>query len=179
MHSARHLCQRVHLCSALAVLLGACVLSPRALAVHQAQPNRRADREIIAGMEAQWRAALMHGDAAQIDTLLADDFLSISSNGTLADKQEYLRGVRTHEHTFSRIDVSEQKIRMQPASAIVTSRAEIDGRVDNVPLRGVFRYTLVYARQGGAWKVMSFEATRVSGNGAATPGLHNGVPVRR
>jgi ketosteroid isomerase-like protein len=48
--------------------------------------------------------------------------------------------------------------------AIVTSRAEVEGTNDGVPVRGTFRYTRVYQRlPSGMWKITSFEATRVPG----------------
>ena len=163
----------------LLVLLALCQPGTSA-ALRPVHAKHRADREIIEGMEMEWRAAVMSGDSATLDKLLADDFLSISSNGTLADKQGYLRGIASRQHTFNRLDISETKIRVQPSSAIVTSRAVIDGRVDGAPIHGVFRYTRVYSRSGsGSWKVVNFEATRVSGTGTGTPDLHSGVPVSR
>ena len=120
------------------------------------------------------------GDSATLDRVFADDFLGISANGTLSDKQQYLRRIAKREHNFSRIDNVDRKIRVQPATAIVTTTANVTGNLDGTPISGLFRYTRVYARQpGGVWKVINFEATRVSGGTHGNGDLNRGIPVGR
>jgi ketosteroid isomerase-like protein len=47
-------------------------------------------------------------------------------------------------------------------TAIVTSRADVDGTNDGMPMHGTYRYTRVYSRTpSGIWKITNFEATRV------------------
>jgi hypothetical protein len=54
-----------------------------------------------------------------------------------------------------------------PIVAVVTSRAEVKGMSDGVPLSGTFRYTRVYQRSpSGAWKITSFEVTPARGDGS-------------
>ena len=161
-------------------LLGALgvVAGPRAHAL-SIKPHRtgKADQQAISGIEDQIRTALLTADSSVLDRVLADDFLSISANGTLSDKQQYLRRIGKHEHQFTRIDTLERKIRIQPSTAIVTTTVNVLGKLDGSPIAGVFRYTRVYARQpGGVWKVINFEATRVSG-AKGSGDLNRGVPV--
>ncbi len=166
-------------CHALAAAM--CCSSPAATAAvlpHPRGDRHHADHDTIVGLEKRWRAALMQGDAAALDHMLADDFMSISANGTLADKQSYLAEITSHRLVFTRLDLRERKVRVQESSAIVTSLAAVEGRMDRVPITGIFRYTRVYSRSSaGGWKIVNFEATRVSGGVGQQPDLRNGVPV--
>jgi ketosteroid isomerase-like protein len=56
-------------------------------------------------------------------------------------------------------------VKLVGSIAIVTSHAEVEGTNEGVPVQGTFRYTRVYQRlPSGAWKITSFEATRVPGS---------------
>lgn len=144
------------------------------------RPHRlgHSEQQQIEHLEDQVRQALLTGDAATLEKLLADDFLGISANGTLSDKQQYLRRIGKREHQFSRIDVVDRKFRIQTSSAIVVTTAEVLGKLDATPVSGIFRYTRVYSREAnGDWRLRNFEATRVSGPGVDE--LNRGTPVIR
>lgn len=155
-----------------------------ALAVPPAQaiirPHRlgHSEQQQVLHVDDQIRAALLTADAGVLDRVLADDFLGISANGTLSDKQQYLRRIGKREHQFSRIDITDRKVRLQPLSAVVVTTAEITGKLDATAITGTYRYTRVYSREAdGSWKLRNFEATRVAG--AAADELRHGVPVPR
>lgn len=137
-----------------------------------AKESRRAETRDIEALEQQWRAAIVSGDAATMDKLLADDFLAISARGTLLDKEQYLNRMTTHATKLSSVDLMDLKIRLQPRSAVAVSQARISGLLEGKPIEGTFRYTKVYTRMpSGAWHMTNFEATRVSraGEGDAEP----------
>ena len=179
MPARLHVSPRLRIAIAVGLLCTVAAPCQPALALTiKAHKIGRSDQHTIERMEQQIRASLLAGDTAGLDHLLADDFLSISSNGTLSNKQQYLERISRREHTFTRIDVLDTKFRFQPSSAIVTSLSNVAGLLDGVPMQGTFRYTRVYSRRtGGAWKVVNFEATRVSGPGEGD--LRKGTPMRR
>ncbi len=152
-------------------------LTVMTLGIRPHRPGHSEQQQVLR-VEDEVRRALLAADSGTLDRLLADDFLGISANGTLSDKQQYLRRIGKKEHQFSRIDVTDSKIRVQPNSAIVVSTAEVTGKLDTSPINGTYRYTRVYSReQDGSWKLRNFEATRVSG--AAQDEMRHGVPVRK
>lgn len=159
----------------VAVLCTACaasVLCGTGLAEHKTKPvkeSRRAETRDIEALEQQWRAAIVNGDVATMDKLLADDFLAISARGTLLDKEQYLNRMTTHATKLASVDLMDLKIRLQPRSAVAVSQAHISGLLEGKPIEGTFRYTKVYARTpSGVWHMTNFEATHVSraGDGA-------------
>ncbi len=139
--------------------------------------NKRADTRMIEGLESQWSQAMVKGDTVALEKLLADDFLGISSNGTLSDKKQYLHRLEIHQNHYSTFDLMDIKVRMQPMTAIVTSQARVTGALDGRPINGIFRYTKVYSRSQNGWRVLNFEATRVSGSHEDDTEMHGGMPL--
>jgi len=114
-------------------------------------------------MEEQWRQAQLAGDAAAMDRLLSDDFVGINSTGVVTTKTQQLARIRNRVVILTQLELSDIKVKLiHDVVAVVTSRAEVTGSNENGPIKGSFRYTRVYQRSpGGAWKITSFEATRL------------------
>lgn len=159
----------------LAAAWSAALMCGSATAERKTKPvkeSRRAETRDIEALEQQWRTAIVSGDAATMDKLLADDFLAISARGTLLDKEQYLNRMTTHATKLASIDLMDLKIRLQPRSAVAVSQAHISGLLEGKAIEGTFRYTKVYTRTpSGTWHMTNFEATRVSraGEGDAEP----------
>ena len=115
-------------------------------------------------LEEQWRQAQLAGDVAIMDKLLSDDYIGISMTGQVNTKTQQLDRMRMHKVALTRLDLGERQVKLIGSIAIVTSRAEVEGTNDGAAIKGTYRYTRVYQRlPSGAWKITSFEATRVPG----------------
>ena len=113
-------------------------------------------------LEQVWRKAELSGDVATMDKLLSDDYVGITMSGQVVTKEQQLERLRKRTMPLSRIDLMDVHVKLIGTTAIVTSRAEVEGTDEGVPMHGTFRYTRVYSRQpNGSWKVTNFEATRV------------------
>ncbi len=164
--------------AALCVATACCTSAGAMGRVKLHKENRRSESHQIELMEEEWRGALMKNDASAIDKMTTDDFLAISSNGTLSDKQQYLHRISSHVNEFSTFELMVLKVRVQPGSAIATSQTHIVGTLDGRPVDAVFRYTKVYTRTpGGPWRIANFEATRVSQPQVGDAGMNGGMPL--
>ena len=140
--------------------------------------TRRSESHEIESLEEQWRDALVKNDPTLIDKMTTDDFLAISSNGTISDKQQYLKRISSRINQFSTFELQVLKVRVQAGSAIATSQAHVIGTLDARPVDAIFRYTKVYTRTAaGAWRVANFEVTRVSRAAAGEQGMVRGLPL--
>lgn len=167
-----------------AVTAGPLVLP--ALASHgQPLHERKHDaKRQVEAIEEQWRQAQLSGDVDTMDKLLSDDYIGISMTGQVNTKMQQLDRMRRHKLVLTRLDLGEMQVKLVGSIAIVTSRAEVEGSADGIPVKGTFRYTRVYQRlASGAWKITSFEATRVPapgdrvhGNRASDPKIEADVP---
>jgi len=144
----------------LAFLLALGAYTPALFAAPQHGQMPKGQKHEIDQLEEAWRNAVLKSDTALMDSLLADDFMAISANGTLQTKEEILAklgGGRVH---YTSLEVSDRKVRFYGTTALVTSKAEVVGTSGGVDISGSYRYTRVYVRNAqGKWKVVSFEAS--------------------
>lgn len=123
--------------------------------------NNEAKRQ-VEDLEQQWRTAQLTGDVATMDKLLSDDYIGISLNGQVNTKAQQIQRYSSRRMSLTRLDLTEMKVKLIGDIAIVTSRAEVEGMADGNSIKGTYRYTRVYQRlPSGAWKITSFEATRI------------------
>jgi ketosteroid isomerase-like protein len=151
----------------VALLLGVVACKPvAAFAVHHPH-QKRVTKVAVEALEEQWRQAQLNGDVTAMDHLLSDDFVGITAFGQVTTKEQQLARVRDRSFLLTQLDLSDIKVKLiGPIVAVVTSRAEIKGTDNGVPISGAFRYTRVYQRLiNGTWKITSFESTRVPTEG--------------
>jgi ketosteroid isomerase-like protein len=145
-------------------LLGALALAAHAapLQGQMSRVRKHQSRLQIDRLEEMWRNAMLKADATTLGSLLSDDYMAITPNGTLLSKEQTLASLRSGTTRFTAIEVSDRKVRFYGKTALLTSRAEESGTIAGEDISGSFRYTHVYARdKQGAWKIVSFEASRI------------------
>ncbi len=113
-------------------------------------------------LEDHWRDAILNRNVAVMEGLLANDYMAITPNGTLQSKDETLANMRSGAIKIKSLEISDRKVRFYGATALVTSRAEVNGTTPEGDLTGSYRYTRVYVRDAsGVWRIVSFEASRI------------------
>lgn len=125
---------------------------------HREKPNVHKE---IEALEDQWRQAILTNNVSQMDHLLADDYIGITSNGTVETKAQDLAQRRAGTVKITQLDLSDMHVRLYGDTAVVTSRAQLQGTNGASDISGNYRYTRVYAQRLGHWKIVSFEASRV------------------
>jgi ketosteroid isomerase-like protein len=139
-------------------------LTPLAAQQHATMPRgqKHESRHEIDQLEDVWRNAVLKGNTAVMDALLADDYMAITPNGTLQSKEQSLASLRSGAIHFTSIEITERKVRFYGTIAQVISRAEVSATIAGEDISGSYRYTRVYVRDAqGKWKIVSFEASRI------------------
>jgi ketosteroid isomerase-like protein len=122
------------------------------------------DPEIVA-CEAELRAAQLGADVAALDRLVADALLFTGPDGRLGTKAEDLAAHGSGAVRFRAHEPEELRVRrVGPDVAVAALQARLAVEVDGVPVRGTYRYTRVWAREGrGPWRVVGGHAGPVAG----------------
>jgi len=124
--------------------------------------QKHESRHEIDQLEEAWREAVLKSNAVQMQSLLADDYMAITSSGTLQTKDQALDNLRSGRTHFTQLEISDRKVRFYGRTALVTSVADVQGTTGEGDVSGSYRYTRVYVRDAqGAWKVVSFEVSRI------------------
>jgi ketosteroid isomerase-like protein len=147
-------------------VLTACFLlcaSARAVPAPGFLPKKevRAVHKQIETLENQWRQAQIDNDINVITNLLADDYVGITANGTVETKSQAIAQHKAGTIRITALDLDDLKVRLYGDTAVVTSKADIQGVNGQSDISGKYRYTRVYNRRLGQWKIVSFEASRV------------------
>ncbi len=148
---------------ALALLLIACPMGawiPAHAAIPLLHHDDRLHRE-IESLESEWRNALIQNDVATVNNLLADDYLGINPDGTLETKADALALRRSGVMKISRLEPVNVKVHVYGDTAVVTSQVDMQGQDGDRDISGRYHYTRVYSHKSGAWKIVSFEASRM------------------
>ncbi len=149
----------------LAVLAGVVLLGGWPLLLAQqghAHHPKRMEKEQIEQLEGEWRQAMLADDVPAMDKLLSEDYLGVTTTGDLVTKSQQLDRMRRRQVTVTKLDTTEVKFKIIGQIAIVTSLATIEAEAEGKTITGAYRYTRVYQRlPSGAWKITSFEATRI------------------
>jgi ketosteroid isomerase-like protein len=144
------------------------LVSAHMLQAGQAKPKKHEVRHEIFDLEDAWRDAVLKSDINAMSALLADDYMAITATGMLQTKQESLANMRAHRVHVTTLVLSDRKVRFYGKTALVTSRAEVQGTTPEGDISGDFRYTRVYVRDAqGRWRIVSFEISKIH-----TPGEH-------
>ena len=124
--------------------------------------EKHESRREIDQLEESWRNAVLTGDAAIMDKLLADDYIGISANGTLQTKEDALTWLRNRQRHITNLVLSDSRVRFYGTTALVTSFSHVTGTNAEGEALGDFRYTHVYVRDAqGKWKMVSSEVSRI------------------
>lgn len=156
--------KRLPALAAFAICTVACALQAKLPHVQKHEIRHEIDQ-----LEDTWRSAVLKGNAESLQNLLADDYIAITASGTIQTKEQTLDNIRQGRTKFTTLDISDRKVRVYGSTALVTSLATVQGSTGDGQLNGSYRYTRVYVRNPqGAWKVVSFEVSRVREPGDRT-----------
>jgi ketosteroid isomerase-like protein len=147
---------------------GVSLLFVLALCMVMAQPafglpkrDNHAIHKQIEALEEQWRQAIISNNVTEMDHLLADDYIGISATGTVETKAQALAQRKAGTVVIKALDLNDLKVRVYGDTAVVTSKADLEGTNGQSDISGNYRYTRVYNRRLGEWKIVSFEASRI------------------
>jgi len=121
-----------------------------------------ADPEIVE-LEARLRAAQLAADVAALDRLIAEDLLFTGPDGSLGTKEQDLAAHASGAVRFREHEPEELRVRRVGANVALTAlRARLMVEVGGVEVRGTYRYTRVWTRDGGgSWRVVGGHVSAV------------------
>ena len=133
--------------------------------------NTLAERE-IRGLEAQFNRAVVEGDRAFFERVLAPDFTHTSHTGKFKTRAEWMaenKFARSKEEpkpgktAYIAFDVDDLAVRTYGDTAVVTGRSTPKGlNAKGEPIRGHYRFLRVWVQRQGKWQVVAFEGTRIA-----------------
>ena len=110
----------------------------------------------------QLNQAVLKGDVATYDKLLANDYSAINILGGTSTKADVLEDYKSGRLKFEAIEVTDTKVRVYGDTALVNSTVNVKGHLGATDLSGQYRSVRVWVKRKGQWHSVSFQATRVA-----------------
>ena len=108
---------------------------------------RKVDRERI--------QAQVTADSKALDRIYADDFIGVGPSGTVRTKKDVLADFTSGSLKFQSITTDEVQIRVYGNSAVETGLSTMKGQDAGKALPKENRFTRVWIKQGGRWRLVS------------------------
>ncbi len=104
---------------------------------------------------------MVHQDFTQLDTILAPDLTYIHASGEKQNKTEFLKSLRSNQLQYIAIDPEKIDVRIYEAAAVITGKSRMRVLSHGKEQAFQIRYTDVYARRSGRWKLVAWQSTRL------------------
>ena len=110
-------------------------------------------------LESRWNDAHLQGDAETLDRLWADELRVVVPRMTPLSKSEALSFFRSGRMKFLRYETSELGVQVYGDTAVVTGRVRRSRERGGQLTEDDWRFTKVYVRRAGAWRVVAYHAS--------------------
>lgn len=120
-------------------------------------------QQALIKIEHDWVDALPKKDAATLDKVLADDWSEVGPAGKTTSKSEALTDLKSGATHWDSISLGEMNVRVYGNTAVVRGTSEEKSQYNGKDTSGQYAFTDVFVKQGGSWKAVSTQLTRVTG----------------
>ncbi len=119
--------------------------------------------EEVLAAEETFFGSLLNCDIESLETVLSADFVIVDvRSGDVADRSTLVEAMRSELLTFTAIerDLADVTVRLRPGVAVAVGRTALTMQVaGQQPATTPSRYTHVYSRDDGRWRLMSAQGT--------------------
>jgi|GEM_PF-715520 len=122
-------------------------VAPQEKPSHPAQEVLKLDRD--------WAGALVRRDTTLLDRTMAEDGTTTAWRNDVQSKPQYLAEIASGDFAFKSIEIDGAKARVYGDAALVTGRYTVKGRYKEQDISGQHRYTNLYIKQQGTWRLVS------------------------
>jgi len=110
------------------------------------------DQKTVAALDTRYQAAVKQNDAAQMDLILADDFVLVTGSGKTYSKHDLLEEARGQRIQYELQDDTEKTVRVWGDTAVVTAKLRAKGTEDGKAFDYEVWFSDVYLRTSAGWR---------------------------
>lgn len=124
----------------------------------QSGNTEQALRQLVSELD----KAQQEHDLATLDHIWADDLSFTNPAGEVLTKAQRLASRKSGETKSESFRSDDVEVRLYGETAVVTSRATVQGQRQGQDISGQFRLTSVYVQRQGRWQLVAGQATRIA-----------------
>ena len=146
---------------ALLALLWTVLLPALAAAQATAAAKPAAAEEEVRAVDSRRFEAMVRRDREALDRLLTDDLTYTHSTGQVETKAQFLASIASGAFVYTSIQPRDVQVRLSGDVAVLTGRADLRVRAQERDLDLAVRFTSVYVRRDGEWRMAAWQSTRI------------------
>ena len=112
--------------------------------------------------------AILNRDTTTLDRMYAEEITWTMSNGDLLNKQQVLANIGSENQRLFSIQHSDKRIHVFGNTVILTATSNSSERYKDKMITVPRRFTNVYVKQDGQWKLVVHTVTPLAGAGGAS-----------
>lgn len=116
----------------------------------------------LSQIEQRIAKAVVEGDLATYDSVLASDWTTIDLTGRVLSKSQVMRELASKERQIDSATIDDVRVREFGKVAVVTGRTTATGSYQGQRITVVLRFTDVFAKRDGRWQVVASQGTQVA-----------------
>jgi ketosteroid isomerase-like protein len=122
-----------------------------------------ADGDAVLQRDEEMAQAVVAGDLKRLEDIYAPDYVYVGSEGKQITRAERLEAFRTGRLRYLATKHSGTSVRMYGETALVQGQTHSKVLSSGREIEGDFRYVGIWVRQGGKWRIVLTQATRIAG----------------
>jgi ketosteroid isomerase-like protein len=138
-----------------------CIVALFAVSALHAQVSNSVERDILK-LENDWSTAWQKKDAAFLQKLLADEYLSTDQEGATFTKAQDVANVSSAGTSMTSFALTDMKVHVYADTAVVTGLNTIKATFKGKDTSGAYRFTDVFVKREGRWLVVATQSSLVA-----------------
>ena len=126
-----------------------------------AQVPSTVERDLIK-LENDWATAWQKKDAAFLQKLFADEYLSTDQDGATFTNAQDLANVSAPGTSMTSFALTDLKVHVYGDTAVVTGLNTVKAMFKGKDTSGAYRFTDVFVRRDGRWQVVATQGSLVA-----------------
>ena len=113
-------------------------------------------------VEEDWANAYVRHDAAPLERILADEFITVGSNGQSHDKTKDIEELKSDSATYEYSTPYDLDIRVYGDMAVVVGRTKERGHYDSGrQFTNEYRWTDIFVKRQGRWQCIAAQVASI------------------
>lgn len=134
----------------------------RALVIEvKESPSMDPVERAVIQMEREWADAMMKGDMATLDRIVASDWTLVNPMGQTQTRAAAMADLRSGDLKFESTTAQDLKVRVFGDTAVVTGMTNDKGTYKGQDISGQYQFTDVFVKRDGRWQAVSTHVTKV------------------
>src|ERR1700738_2733350 len=125
--------------------------------------------QMVIDLDKKRMTAMAQKDIATLNTLLSADLIYTHSSARLDTKQSLIGNMESGSTVYTAVEPSDVKAQDLGDAVVLTGSCRIGVMAGGRPNSFGVRFTDVYAKKGGRWQMVAWEATRLPEERAGAP----------